>query len=149
MAKTKPVHLRFKDRTAIDQREVVAIRKVLTDLGFEIGTVGDYDPPGSDGVTECGTHSCVGFDPGGDTDCSPHGSRCDAEACDTQACSGHACESNSCSTETCGGHVCDIHEPEKGQVYASMAKSKAFAALQSALAKVPTGIGGGVSLSIR
>jgi hypothetical protein len=149
MANPRHVHLRVKDRTAIKQQDVVAIRAVLKYLGFEVGTVSDYGSTQPNGVTECGSHSCAGFDPGGGNDCTNKGSRCEAEACDTQACSGHACENNSCSTEACGGHVCDIHEGKTGQVLASMSKSsKTFAALQSALAKIPSGAGGGISLSI-
>lgn len=149
-SKQKLVNVGVKDRSAISQQQVAQIRNVLATAGFELGTLHGYTTGTSNGVTDCGEHSCVGFDPGGGNDCSTHGSRCPAEACDTQACSGHACDSNSCSTEACSGHICDIHEKDKGQVFASMTKSSpTFAALQSALAKIPSGIGGGISLSSR
>jgi hypothetical protein len=63
-ANARHVHLRVADRTAIKQQDVVAIRAVLKDLGFEVGTVSDFTSTQPNGVTKCDSHSCVGFDPG-------------------------------------------------------------------------------------
>jgi hypothetical protein len=146
--KQKLVHVRVKDRSAISQAQIAEIRKALTSVGFALGTLHEYTTGTSSGLTDCGEHSCVGFEPGGGPTCDAQGSRCDAEACDTQACSGHACENNSCSTEACGGHVCDIHEGTQGQVFASMTKSSpTFAALQKALANITSDVKGGISLN--
>lgn len=148
MPKSRLVHIRVKKRSAISERQVNSLNLTLEKLGYQLSDVHVYQGGGGLGATECGQHSCSGFQPGGG-DCTQQGSRCEAEACTTQSCSAHGCDNNSCNTEACSGHICDIHEKKFGSVYASMTKSsKAFADLQTALKAMPGDVEGGISLAI-